>query len=101
MLCAQVDERIREGFREYLYNNGRGQFVHLSEILHVRGGGRAARSSVTLPGSVRGAGCSNKQQQQLKQHLGVSQLEAMADDDSEYVKKNGQRDFDGVLQQNT
>ena len=96
MLCAQVDERIREGFREYLYNNGRGQFVHLSEILHVRGGGRAVRSSVSLPGSVRGAGCSSKHQQ-LMQHLGVSQLEAMADDDSEYVKKNGQTQFDGVL----
>lgn len=67
-----MDERIKEAFREYLYNDGRGEFIHLAEILHARRNG-----SLLSPSPDR------------KSQLNGSNTEMMTDNDSEYSQRNG------------
>ena len=33
---TELDERIRDGFRPFLYNEGQGEFVHVSDLVHAR-----------------------------------------------------------------
>lgn len=33
---SEIDEAIREKIRPYLYNNGDGRYVPVSELTHVR-----------------------------------------------------------------
>lgn len=70
--CIQVDESIRECFREYLYNEGRGELIPLSDILQVRRNGCLGAPTVDR-----------------RSRLDVSSMEVMTDDGSEYNKQNG------------
>lgn len=68
----ELDERIRDGFKDYMENEGRGKMVHIRELVKLR----CAEKGINLD---------------LKNNnLDVKDMEAMTDDtDGDYFKKHG------------
>lgn len=72
----ELDDRIREGLRPFLYNNGEGKIVHIRELVKAR--------------------CAGKGLQLDKQDddkLNVKDMEALAYNETEFVKKHGELTF--------
>ena len=68
----ELDERIREDFKPFLYNDGKGKMIHIREIVKAR----CLSKGVVID-------------DKKNNNLDVNDMEAMTDDDSEYLKKHG------------
>lgn len=69
MTLPQVDERIRS-LKQYLYNDGKGKFIPIDEIVQARSGKIA-------------------DVEKRKSEISVTSLEAVTDSDSDMSRKNG------------
>ena len=67
----ELDTRMREGFKEFMYNNGQGKIIHIRELVLARCRDKGVHLDVK------------------NNNLDVNDMEAMTDDDSDYLKKHG------------